>query len=664
MAFRMWRAWTAGTILAVALTAGSLAGAAAPVAAAADCPAVDPTTHLTTPAPSPGVDWSGCVLDGANLSNADLSGANLMNASLTSADLDWANLTNANLGDADLTDAALNYAVVTGSDIGGAKLGGTSMTDITSGGLIGGYPGLMPSGWTEVDGYLAGPAANLDNANLTDANLPNLDLSGAGLAGANLTGANLSDDTFNNDGFDNATLKDANLTGATLAGVTIGGADLTDATLFGASSGGITGEPAELPANWHLVAGYLVGPSADLQGAALSYDSLIGADLRAANLDGAVLIKTSLESADLTGANLSDIDADQTDFGGADLTDADLERASLYYADLTDADLTDADLTGASLVSTTVAGANWTGATCPDGTTPVQHAPVGCTTPLDKTPPAAEPSVTAGAVGAHGWYTTPVTVAWHWTDAGEINLAACTQTSTSAGNGLLTLTATCADMAGNVGQASYTANVDTTRPTVSVTGVASGARHVYGKVPAAGCATTDAVSGVSVRATVKVTTTGKNGVGSFTATCAGAISVAGSTQAAPVRVGYTVVYGFGGFSAPKAGGTLKKSAPTFTVKFRLVSASAAPIADSVAAALAKAHDVRVTLRGPGIAAVTADCTWSASAKDLQCAVRTPKGIKAGKSNRYTITAYENTGPGFTAAPAIGVAANPETVYFG
>jgi hypothetical protein len=61
--------------------------------------------------------------------------------------------------------------------------------------------------------------------------------------------------------------------------------------------------------------------------------------------------------------------------------------------------------------------------------------------------------------------------------------------------------------------------------------------------------------------------------------------------------------------------------------------------------------VRVTVRGPGIAAVTADCAWATVAKVFQCA------------SPYTITAYENPGPGFSAAPAVGSAVNPETLYF-
>ena len=123
------------------------------------------------------------------------------------------------------------------------------------------------------------------------------------------------------------------------------------------------------------------------------------------------------------------------------------------------------------------------------------------------------------------------------------------------------------------------------------------------------------------------------------------------------------VAGFGGFIAPKDGSTLKKSAAAITVRFRLTTAAGAPIPGSVAAALAKANDVRVTLRGPGIAPVTADCAWAAGAKVFQCAVATPKGIKTGKASPYTITAYENTGPGFSTAPVSGPAVSPETVYF-
>jgi len=60
----------------LAVVAGTLAVAASP-AAAVSCPTVDFTTHLVSPPPAPGVDWSGCNLSEANLKGANLAGANL-----------------------------------------------------------------------------------------------------------------------------------------------------------------------------------------------------------------------------------------------------------------------------------------------------------------------------------------------------------------------------------------------------------------------------------------------------------------------------------------------------------------------------------------------------------------------------------------------------------
>jgi len=137
--------------------------------------------------------------------------------------------------------------------------------------------------------------------------------------------------------------------------------------------------------------------------------------------------------------------------------------------------------------------------------------------------------------------------------------------------------------------------------------------HVYalGNVPAPGCSTTDSLSGVAGNASVKVTTTGSNGTGSFTATCSGAADKAGN-KGATVSVHYTVAYGFSGFIAPKPSAMLAKSAHTIAVKFRLANAAGQPIPARRAAALAKAGDVRARLSGPGISAVTARCSWNAT----------------------------------------------------
>jgi hypothetical protein len=70
-------------------------------------------------------------------------------------------------------------------------------------------------------------------------------------------------------------------------------------------------------------------------------------------------------------------------------------------------------------------------------------------------------------------------VSWNWTDnagGSGIDSANCTTSSTSSGEGTLTLNATCKDNAGNTGSASYTVKVDKTAPIVSC-GTADSAWH-------------------------------------------------------------------------------------------------------------------------------------------------------------------------------------------
>jgi hypothetical protein len=219
------------------------------------------------------------------------------------------------------------------------------------------------------------------------------------------------------------------------------------------------------------------------------------------------------------------------------------------------------------------------------------------------------------------------------------------------------------DNAGNVEatNTSATYKVDTTPPTVSVTGVTA-TQYLVGAVPVAGCASSDpGGSGIATAASVAVTTTGSNGVGSFTATCTGAVDNAGNAQAAPVSVTYTVVYGFGGFLSPLPKSTLAKSGSAIPVKFMLTNSSGTPIAASTAAALAAAGKVEATLAGPNISPLTALCSWSGSY--FQCNIKTPTGLKTGTANPYTITVSEKLGTGFVTAPPVGSAVNPEIVYF-
>lgn len=118
-------------------------------------------------------------------------------------------------------------------------------------------------------------------------------------------------------------------------------------------------------------------------------------------------------------------------------------------------------------------------------------------TPLDSTPPTASPTQAPAANDA-GWNSGDVAVDWNWADnEGGVGIdpANCTQTSTSSGEGTIALTATCADLAGNVGTATYTVKVDKTAPTITYSGNA-GSYTVADTVNIT-CSASDAVSGVA-----------------------------------------------------------------------------------------------------------------------------------------------------------------------
>ena len=113
--------------------------------------------------------------------------------------------------------------------------------------------------------------------------------------------------------------------------------------------------------------------------------------------------------------------------------------------------------------------------------------------------------------------------------------------------------------------------IDRTAPNQVVTGVASGATYVKGAVPAAGCSTTDALSGVATSATFHLSGGSPNGVGTYTATCSGATDVAGN-GATTASVTYQVVYaGVGGILQPinPDNTSVFKRGQSVPVKFKL-----------------------------------------------------------------------------------------------
>jgi len=175
---------------------------------------------------------------------------------------------------------------------------------------------------------------------------------------------------------------------------------------------------------------------------------------------------------------------------------------------------------------------------------------------VDLAPPTAILSLNPAANG-NGWNnSSPVAVnitasdtgsgvsrILYWIDGGLVSTAlGSTTTVNVSGEGAHSVGVRVIDNAGNISQ-QYTqaVNIDLTPPVVTVTGVTNNSTYPYGSVPAAGCATTDALSGVAAPATLAVSVTNGHGSATYMATCSGAVDKAGNA-AAPVTATYTVTF--------------------------------------------------------------------------------------------------------------------------
>lgn len=194
----------------------------------------------------------------------------------------------------------------------------------------------------------------------------------------------------------------------------------------------------------------------------------------------------------------------------------------------------------------------------------------------DTTPPDISFVNRTPATNSNGWNNTDVTVNWSCSDLVGVVSASVSETVSTEGEGQSAI-GTCTDTSGNTASDTQTGiNIDKTRPSVSVTGVANGATYSRGLVPAAGCDTTDGLSGVATPASVLVDGGNLNGVGTFTATCSGALDYA-DNAAAPVSVIYYVVYNWNGFFSPVDNPgvvNVAKGGSTIPVKWSLNGVSA------------------------------------------------------------------------------------------
>lgn len=163
--------------------------------------------------------------------------------------------------------------------------------------------------------------------------------------------------------------------------------------------------------------------------------------------------------------------------------------------------------------------------------------------PTDTDAPIATPTQSPAANGA-GWNNTDVTVSWNWADEVDgsgIDAGNCTTSSVSAGEGTIMLAATCADIAGNVGnvgKATTTVMVDKTDPTVAFSGNAGS--YTVDQTVTIGGSATDALSGIASSTCPTVSAAASSlslGSHSLTAT---ATDVAGNTTTTTTSFTVTV----------------------------------------------------------------------------------------------------------------------------
>jgi hypothetical protein len=168
------------------------------------------------------------------------------------------------------------------------------------------------------------------------------------------------------------------------------------------------------------------------------------------------------------------------------------------------------------------------------------------TVKLDRTAPTITATVT-GPQGADGWYTGAVTVRFTCADALSTVLN-CSEEKVVTTNGAdQSVVGEAEDRAGNTARYEVKGiNIDSTKPTIEMTGVAAGGQYLLGAAPKAGCTAKDDIS-ASVTCDVRVTGGTANGVGTFSYT---ATATDGAGNTATESGTYSVIYKWSGVLQP------------------------------------------------------------------------------------------------------------------
>lgn len=341
-----------------------------------------------------GVTFNGATLTGANLSGADLSNidlsyvtsgaiigditglpsgwkfingylvgrtARLYNSDLSGADLTGMDLTSVQLANANLRAVNLTNSTLTDSNLSGANLDQASLEGVSSGSIS--CPSNLPADWKCMNGYLVGPKANLRGANFTWADLRYANLTGVDLTNARFDYADLRSTNFNGANLNQASMYNSKIaytdfTNARVMNVNLycgdywncgywsyNGPMIFDHTLgWGLDISG--GYGRQMPSNWTIRNGVLLGPTANLSGTTINQVNFGGLDLSSADFSEANLNGVDFSSSNLSNAN----------FRGANMTGVILNSANLINANLSDSTLTAVKLRNTSLDNANLSG--------------------------------------------------------------------------------------------------------------------------------------------------------------------------------------------------------------------------------------------------------------------------------------------------------------------
>lgn len=416
------------------------------------------------------------------------------------------------------------------------------------------------------------------------------------------------------------------LSGADLEVADLVGADLSGSNLANADLGGANLENANLSSATATDASFR---TAYLGGANLSSGDFTGADL-----SDTIVRDSNIASAVFADANLSRVESDDSvtglpaslpanwlvldndligptavligdDLKGADLSGRDLAGVNLLDADLANANLAGTSLQGAALINLDLVGANLSGTDMTGANPDALHA--------------------ARITG------NPKALPAHWVELDGFLLGPQASMTEEHLEGL--------DLTGiNLAGADF---FDASLFGADLAGVnLSGADFTQADLRGADLFGAD-VSGASWHGTA----------------CPGLLMLNGLRCA--------LAFPIGRFTVPRPNSVIQASARSFVVRFSLVATqSGKKISSSYASALAKDHEVRVSLHGSKMKTVRSYCSWVSAKHQFQCTVKIPRNIKTGKSHPYLLHIQEKPGQifvdAFRASPRFP---NPEAIYF-